>query len=109
MRMQFSCAIYFNKLVSVLLKILQPKRFSPFKKYDFDTEYSFKEYKAKLENYEYGDFQTFYQDNNNMHSDEEYFNIIRTGIRNVNFMKNGTILSIHLYRTLLNLIQTFNL
>ena len=180
-----TCAIYFNKLVNVLMKILQSKRFSPFKKYrilyyfkrikfqhrgsphahilawldnapedalgkdynkaidliDFlisvsaaeasgniklqthkhtftcykgvalkrmqkcrfeapfmpikttmiltpmkDTEDGFKEYKAKynalrknLENYEYVDFQTFYEDNN-INSDQEYVNIIRAGI-----------------------------
>jgi len=28
-----TCAIYFNKLVNVLLKILQSKRHSPFKKF----------------------------------------------------------------------------
>lgn len=28
-----TCAVYFNKLVNVLLKILQSKRFSPFKRY----------------------------------------------------------------------------
>lgn len=28
-----TCAIYFNKLVNILLKILQSKRYSPFKKY----------------------------------------------------------------------------
>ncbi|GFR22603.1 helitron_like_N domain-containing protein [Trichonephila clavata] len=180
-----TCAIYFNKLVNVLMKILQSKRFSPFKKYrilyyfkriefqhrgspnahilawldnapedalgkdyskaidliDFlisvsaaeasgniklqthkhtftcykgvsskrmqkcrfeapfmpikttmiltpmkDTEYGFKVYQAKynyirknLENYEYDDFQTFYE-NNNIHSDQEYVDIIRAGI-----------------------------
>lgn len=168
------CAIYFNKLVNVLLKILQSKRFSPFKKYrvlnyfkriefqhrgspdahslawldnvpedalgrdynkaidliDFlisvsaaeasgniklqtpkrmpncrfeapympikktmiltpmkDTEDVFiKAYKAKynalrkkLENYEYDDFQTFYEDNK-IYSDQEYVHIIRAGI-----------------------------
>ncbi|XP_049819970.1 uncharacterized protein LOC109605143 isoform X2 [Aethina tumida] len=180
-----TCAIYFNKLVNVLMKILQLKRFTPFKKYrvlyyfkriefqhggsphahilawldnapedalekdyskavnliDFlisvsaaeasgnikllrhkhtstcykgvsskpkqkcrfeapfmpikttmiltpmkDTEDGFKVYQAKynnlrknLENYEYNDFQTFYE-NNNISSDQEYVDIIRAGI-----------------------------
>lgn len=180
-----TCAIYFNKLVNVLMKILQSKKYSPFKKYvivhyfkriefqhrgsphahilawldnapedalgkDYnkaidlidslisvsaaeasgniklqthkhtftcykgiaskrmqkcrfdapfmpikttmiltpmkDTEDGFEEckkkYKAlrkKLENYEYDNFQTFYEDNN-INSDEEYVNVIRAGI-----------------------------
>ncbi|GFY23517.1 uncharacterized protein TNCV_1038161 [Trichonephila clavipes] len=73
-----------------------------------DTEDGFEEcktkYKAlrkKLENYEYDNFQTFYEDNN-INSDEEYVNVIRAGInrpkvfRSDNLMKNGTILLIHL-------------
>ncbi|GFX16168.1 helitron_like_N domain-containing protein [Trichonephila clavipes] len=51
-----------------------------------DTEDGFEEcktkYKAlrkKLENYEYDNFQTFYEDNN-INSDEEYVNVIRAGI-----------------------------
>ncbi|GFQ64919.1 helitron_like_N domain-containing protein [Trichonephila clavata] len=51
-----------------------------------NTEDGFKVYQAKynnlrknLENYKYDDFQTFYE-NNNIHSDQEYVDIVRAGI-----------------------------